>query len=238
MALEVFANWAEDSSCFEYIGCHYVDAYHFITGLKPVRMVAFGQEKFLVKHGKKTWDTIQAVIEWEDDSVLTVYAGWINSNNDTALTQQGLKLKGTLGEYYADHKDRNCFFITESNGYETFNPNFFKTYNDWDDPTRKEYVGYGYDSVRQGLADIHRIVNETAGLPEETALRKRSAMIAEFGKGRALPESILPATAVNEGASDIHIEPREKELHIRLRIDGVLFNKPAPPIESRLPTSE
>jgi len=41
----------------------------------------------------------------------------------------------------------------------------------------------------------------------------------------------LIATAVNEGASDIHIEPREKELHVRLRIDGVLFQKPAPPIK-------
>ena len=41
----------------------------------------------------------------------------------------------------------------------------------------------------------------------------------------------LIATAVEEGASDIHIEPREKELHVRLRIDGVLFKKPAPPIK-------
>ena len=41
----------------------------------------------------------------------------------------------------------------------------------------------------------------------------------------------LIASAVNDGASDIHIEPREKELHVRLRIDGVLFNKPAPPIK-------
>jgi len=41
----------------------------------------------------------------------------------------------------------------------------------------------------------------------------------------------LIASAVNDGASDIHIEPREKELHVRLRIDGVLFNKPAPRIK-------
>ena len=41
----------------------------------------------------------------------------------------------------------------------------------------------------------------------------------------------LIATAVNDGASDIHIEPREKELHVRLRIDGILFQKPAPPIK-------
>ena len=41
----------------------------------------------------------------------------------------------------------------------------------------------------------------------------------------------LIATAVKEGASDIHIEPREKELHVRVRIDGVLFSKPPPPIK-------
>ncbi|MCS7184544.1 MAG: ATPase, T2SS/T4P/T4SS family, partial [bacterium] len=40
--------------------------------------------------------------------------------------------------------------------------------------------------------------------------------------------SILSA-AVNENASDIHIEPYEKELRVRYRIDGVLHERPAPP---------
>ncbi len=40
----------------------------------------------------------------------------------------------------------------------------------------------------------------------------------------------LISQAATEGASDIHIEPREKELHVRLRIDGILFQQPAPPI--------
>jgi len=42
---------------------------------------------------------------------------------------------------------------------------------------------------------------------------------------------LLIATAVNESASDIHIEPREKEVRIRMRIDGVLFDQPAPPVK-------
>jgi hypothetical protein len=34
---EVLRGWCDKSSPFEYIGVHYVDAYYFITGLKPPR---------------------------------------------------------------------------------------------------------------------------------------------------------------------------------------------------------
>jgi len=37
--------------------------------------------------------------------------------------------------------------------------------------------------------------------------------------------------AVNEGASDIHIEPGEGALRVRCRIDGVLFDQKPPPIQ-------
>ena len=36
--------------------------------------------------------------------------------------------------------------------------------------------------------------------------------------------------AVKEGASDIHIEPQEKKLQIRYRIDGVMFTMMSPPL--------
>ena len=39
------------------------------------------------------------------------------------------------------------------------------------------------------------------------------------------------ALAVEKRASDIHIEPFEKEFRVRYRIDGVLFNQEAPPRE-------
>ncbi|HRQ73221.1 MAG TPA: ATPase, T2SS/T4P/T4SS family [Phycisphaerales bacterium] len=37
-------------------------------------------------------------------------------------------------------------------------------------------------------------------------------------------------TAVKEGASDIHVEPSEKKLKVRFRIDGVLFEMMNPPV--------
>lgn len=39
----------------------------------------------------------------------------------------------------------------------------------------------------------------------------------------------LIADAIKQGASDIHIEPKEKQLKIRYRIDGILFEAMSPP---------
>ena len=39
--------------------------------------------------------------------------------------------------------------------------------------------------------------------------------------------------AVKEGASDIHIEPQEKKLRVRYRIDGVMFDATSPPNNMR-----
>ncbi len=198
MPLKVFARWCENSSPFEYIGIHYADAYYFITGLKPKKLTAFGQKKFLPKHGKNAFDAIQATIEWEDGSVLFIQTSWVCSEFNSALTNQGLQLSGTEGEYWADHKDRNLHFVTQKHGYEDFNPNFFKCYNDWDNPDEVEWVGYGYDSIKQGIDDIRYIITETLGLSEEQALKKRKEIIEKFEKTRALPNQALIGTAINE----------------------------------------
>lgn len=41
--------------------------------------------------------------------------------------------------------------------------------------------------------------------------------------------NLVVTKAVNEGASDIHVEPHEDSLRIRLRIDGILHPIPSPP---------
>jgi len=41
--------------------------------------------------------------------------------------------------------------------------------------------------------------------------------------------NIILVQAVQEGASDIHIEPFEKEVRVRFRIDGILYEKASPP---------
>ncbi len=41
--------------------------------------------------------------------------------------------------------------------------------------------------------------------------------------------NLILAQAVRDGASDVHIEPDEKVLRVRFRIDGVLYEVPSPP---------
>jgi len=198
MSLKVFARWCEKSSPFEYIGIHYADAYYYITGLKPKRLVAFGQKKFLPKHGKDAFDAIQSTIEWEDGSVLFIQTSWVCSEHNSALTNQGLQLSGTEGEYWADHKDRNLHFVTQARGYEDYNPNFFKCYNDWDNPSEIEWVGYGYDSIKQGLDDVRYIETEIHSLPKDQAISRKKEILKILEKTRALPKQALIGTAINE----------------------------------------
>ena len=45
--------------------------------------------------------------------------------------------------------------------------------------------------------------------------------------------NVLMVDALRRGASDIHVEPYEKELRIRFRIDGVLYDVMHPPLKMR-----
>ena len=47
--------------------------------------------------------------------------------------------------------------------------------------------------------------------------------------------NVMLMSAISKGASDIHIEPYEKEMRVRYRIDGVLYNIMAPPMKYRDP---
>jgi type IV pilus assembly protein PilB len=45
--------------------------------------------------------------------------------------------------------------------------------------------------------------------------------------------NVILMSAISKGASDIHIEPYEKEYRVRYRIDGILYNIMSPPLKMR-----
>ncbi len=45
--------------------------------------------------------------------------------------------------------------------------------------------------------------------------------------------NVILMSAIQKGASDIHIEPYEKEFRVRFRIDGILYNVMVPPMKYR-----
>lgn len=199
MPLKYFRLWAHKSSPFEYIGVHYVDAWYFITGLTPKRVAAFGQKKFLPSTGSDAYDAVQAVIEWNDGSVLWIQTSWVCSEKNSAMTNQGLQISGTKGEYWADHKFRNLHILTDDEGFQQINPNFFKQYDSWEIEGGVEHVGYGFESISRWLRDIQTLNMETEGMSEADALAHREKKLKTWEAGqRPLPRQALIGVAVNE----------------------------------------
>ena len=65
-----FQNWmtTENSDAFTYIGCHYVDLVHFITGLLPVAVSVYGiRDKF--PNGKEGFLWTDARVIWNQRRV-------------------------------------------------------------------------------------------------------------------------------------------------------------------------
>jgi general secretion pathway protein E len=86
----------------------------------------------------------------------------------------------------------------------------------------KAYYGVGGDTIDEMVA------GDTVGVVSEGATSEDLLEMAQEASVIKLVNEII-IEAVNERASDIHIEPYEKSLSIRYRIDGVLQEASLPP---------
>ena len=92
-----------------------------------------------------------------------------------------------------------------------------------------EMVG-GASAAEMDLTDILADVDEAD--VEVTTAQNAEAVDLESQAGESPViryVNYIIQNAVKEGASDIHIEPGEKKLKVRLRVDGVLFESMNPP---------
>jgi general secretion pathway protein E len=87
------------------------------------------------------------------------------------------------------------------------------------------------DAIDKYYGEAERAVVGTEGLDEEASadLEHLRDMASEAPVIRLVNAMI--GEAIEKRASDIHIEPFEKEFRIRFRVDGVLFNQENPPRE-------
>lgn len=108
-------------------------------------------------------------------------------------------------------------------------------------------VAAGESSIRYLITQLYSMNNaeanvksqklpETAGGKKETSLEENAALPAD-DKGDQAPVirivNSLIERAIEEGASDIHLEPSDESLRVRMRLDGVLHDLTALPKQSR-----
>ena len=87
----------------------------------------------------------------------------------------------------------------------------------------REYYGVGAETLAQ-ITSEKKTAEEEAGIEknEDIETLAEDASIIKF-------VNQLFSQAVSERASDIHIEPYEDELKVRIRVDGILYDTPIPP---------
>lgn len=106
--------------------------------------------------------------------------------------------------------------------------------------------------IEKGIQDYYGVAAsiqaavKSLGLADRRREQARATVAQTPAPGGAVPEvadapvarlvEMLIKQALDDNASDIHIEPSEKDLRIRYRIDGVLFETTKPPksVESAL----
>jgi D-galacturonate reductase len=175
-----FQNWMtkENSDAFTYIGCHYVDLVHFITGLVPKAVSVYGipdrfpngNEGFLWTDARVIWSNgaclnVQNALTFPDAAPgtntqsLTMYC---KGDNQGALIAHSDQYRGLK---YAYTRRPDSPGATQ---YAEPSPDYFQ-YVDLGGKGRTP-VGYGYRSIEYIIGECLRIEREAADLAARQAL--------------------------------------------------------------------
>ncbi len=92
------------------------------------------------------------------------------------------------------------------------------------------------DAASRGLEELQESLSLSDDVEVLDELQEISAeALARQGEEAPVVRlvNVVLMSAIQKGASDIHIEPYEKELRVRYRIDGILYNIMSPPMKFR-----
>ncbi|HLJ18010.1 MAG TPA: Gfo/Idh/MocA family oxidoreductase [Bryobacteraceae bacterium] len=152
-----FQNWCttENSDAFAYIGCHYVDLVHFITGLLPVSVSVYGiRDRY--PNGNEGFLWTDARVLWNNGACLNVQNALGFPDDAPGTNTQGLTMYcagsdvGALISHSDQYRGLQYSYIKRPSGagatvYAEPSPDYFQ-YVDLGGPGLVP-VGYGYRSI-------------------------------------------------------------------------------------------
>jgi len=186
-----FQNWftCENTDAFTYIGCHYVDLVHFITGLLPVAVSLFGiKDSF--PNGNVGYLWTDARVTWNNGACLNVQNALGFPDAAPGSNTQGLTMYFSDGALNHSDQYRGLAYCQTDTGYSEPSPDYFM-YADYGGPGLVP-SGYGYRSV----AYIVERALDLLGKP----LAERQAMLQTWD------EAGIMATPANSAFNDALIE--------------------------------
>ncbi len=223
-----FQNWfhSDHSDAFTYIGCHYVDLVHFITGLLPKAVSVYGlKDRF--PNGSEGYLWTDARIIWENGACLNVQNSLSFPDAGPGSNTQGLVLYFSDSQKdcggYLEHDDQYRgmrYVYTEpprgpgATAYHEPSTEYFQ-YLDVGEDTLLP-TGYGYRSVAKLVEACKRVEFQTGNGTRDSLLRDRQQVIEEVDA-----QGIL-ATPANSAFNELVVEAgrmsllsggREVEIH-------------------------
>jgi D-galacturonate reductase len=185
-----FQNWCtvENSDAFVYIGCHYVDLVHFITGLLPRRVSVYGvRDRY--PNGNEGFLWTDARIIWNNGACLNVQNSLSFPDAAPGPNTQGMTLycAGNGNGGWLAHSDQYrglqyCYTSKpESPGatqYAEPSPDYFQ-YVDLGGPGLTP-VGYGYRSIAHLVEACLEVEAAAVGVTGRAALARRQQALGRI----------------------------------------------------------
>ena len=221
-----FQNWmtTENSDAFTYIGCHYVDLVHFITGLLPQSVSVYGiADKY--PNGKEGYLWTDARVIWNNGACLNVQNALGFPDAAPGTNTQGLMMycQGEDDGALLSHSDQYRglkYSYTRSSGdpgstiYAEPSPDYFQ-YVDLGGPGLVP-VGYGYRSVEYIVENLHAR-GSRGGLAERQALLKQidAAGVMATPANSSYNEQVIEAAreSILNGGRVVEIARSDKASH-------------------------
>jgi D-galacturonate reductase len=152
-----FQNWmtCENSDSFTYIGCHYVDLVHFITGLLPTSVSVYGvKDKF--PNGAEGYLWTDARVIWSNGACLNVQNTLSYPEDGPGSNMQHISMycsdgeKGAMIRHSDQYRGLEYSYVRKPDSpgatmYHEPSPDYFQMVDLAQD--RLVPVGYGYRSI-------------------------------------------------------------------------------------------
>jgi D-galacturonate reductase len=203
-----FQNWmtAAHSDAFTYIGCHYVDMVHFITGLLPTAVSVYGvRDRF--PNGQEGFLWTDARVIWSNGACLNVQNGLGFPDDAPGTNTQGLTLycsgsdMGGLLEHSDQYRGLKYSYTCKPDSpgttiYAEPSPDYF------------QYVdlgGAGLTPTGYGYRSVEYIVSSIIGL-ESAAEDRRGELLDEIDRAGII------ATPANSSYNERVIEAGRRSI--------------------------